>query len=109
MPKSKRQKVLVPIDEKSLNETKGEVFSIQMYEANWHMARDAGTKERPTYQHMGGTRLTTTAIPFSQADWIQHYGPVWESFRDAKKRFDPNNVLTPGQGKFPSSVGERSV
>ena len=64
-----------------------------MDEANWHMARDAGTKERPTYQHMGGTRLTTTAIPFSQADWIQHYGPVWESFRDAKKRFDPNNVL----------------
>ena len=109
MPKSKRQKVLVPIDEKSLNETKGEVFSIQMYEANWHMARDAGTKERPTYQHMGGTRLTTTAIPFSQADWIQHYGPVWESFRDAKKRFDPNNVLTPGQGRFPSPIDQKQV
>ena len=58
---------------------------------------------------MGGTRLTTTAIPFSQADWIQHYGPVWESFRNAKQRFDPNNVLTPGQGMFPSAVGERGV
>ena len=58
---------------------------------------------------MGGTRLTTTAIPFSQADWIQYYGPAWESFRKAKQRFDPNNVLTPGQGMFPSAVGERGV
>jgi cytokinin dehydrogenase len=63
------------------------------------------TMNRTLYERardMGGTRLTTTAIPFSQADWIQHYGPVWESFRDAKKRFDPSNVLTPGQGMFPS-------
>ena len=51
---------------------------------------------------MGGTRLTTPAIPFSQADWIQYYGPVWESFRNAKQRFDPSNVLTPGHGMFPS-------
>ena len=58
---------------------------------------------------MGGTRLTTTAMPFSQADWIQYYGPVWESFRSAKQRFDPNNVLTPGQGMFPRPVGERGV
>jgi cytokinin dehydrogenase len=50
---------------------------------------------------IGGTRLTTTALPFSQADWSQYYGPVWESFRTAKQRFDPNNVLTPGQGIFP--------
>jgi len=61
------------------------------------------TMNRTLYERardMGGTRLTTTAMPFSQADWIQHYGPVWESFRNAKKRFDPNNVLTPGQGIF---------
>jgi len=50
---------------------------------------------------IGGTRLTTTALPFSQADWIQYYGPVWELLRTAKQRFDPNNVLTPGQGIFP--------
>ena len=50
---------------------------------------------------MGGTRLTTSAIPFSQADWIQHYGPVWKSVQAAKERFDPNNVLAPGHGMFP--------
>jgi cytokinin dehydrogenase len=53
-------------------------------------------------REMGGTRLTTSAIPFSQVDWSQHYGSVWESFRSAKKRFDPNNVLAPSQGMFPS-------
>jgi cytokinin dehydrogenase len=70
------------------------------------------TMNRTLYERardMGGTRLTTTAIPFSQADWIHHYGPAWESFRKAKQRFDPNNVLTPGQGMFPSAVGEGSV
>jgi FAD/FMN-containing dehydrogenase len=70
------------------------------------------TMNRTLYERardMGGTRLTTTAIPFSQADWIQYYGPVWESLRNAKQRFDPNNVLTPGQRIFPSAVGARSV
>lgn len=50
---------------------------------------------------MGGTRLTSSAIPFSQADWIQHYGPVWKSVQAAKARFDPKNVLAPGHGMFP--------
>ena len=50
---------------------------------------------------MGGTRLTSSAIPMSQADWIQHYGPAWEPFRAAKQRYDPKNVLTPGHNMFP--------
>ena len=50
---------------------------------------------------LGGTRLTTSAIPMSQADWIQQYGPAWKAFSAAKRRFDPNNVLTPGPGIFP--------
>jgi FAD/FMN-containing dehydrogenase len=49
---------------------------------------------------MGGTRMTSSAIPFSHADWIQHYGPAWEFFRTAKQRFDPNHVLNPGSGMF---------
>lgn len=51
---------------------------------------------------MGGTRMLQSALSFSQADWIQHYGPVWGRFQNAKQRFDPNNVLTPGQGMFSS-------
>jgi len=48
----------------------------------------------------GGTRLTTTAVPFSQADWRRHYGLEWEVLRKAKKRFDPNQILSPAQGMF---------
>jgi FAD/FMN-containing dehydrogenase len=49
---------------------------------------------------LGGTRLTTTAVPFSRADWVRYYGPAWGPFQAAKDRFDPNRVLTPGQGMF---------
>ena len=49
---------------------------------------------------VGGSRMTWAAIPFSQDDWVQHYGEAWPAFLDAKRRFDPNGVLTPGVGVF---------
>jgi FAD/FMN-containing dehydrogenase len=49
----------------------------------------------------GGTRMTWATIPFRPDDWAAHYGEVWPMFRDAKQRFDPNHVLTPGPGIFP--------
>ena len=37
----------------------------------------------------------------SAQQWQQHYGAeTWQRFAAAKKRFDPNNVLTPGAGIF---------
>lgn len=51
---------------------------------------------------IGGTRLITSALPLSQADWIQNFGPAWPAFSDAKRQFDPRNVLTPGPGIFAS-------
>jgi FAD/FMN-containing dehydrogenase len=40
--------------------------------------------------------------PYSlPAEWEDHYGPeTWQRLSDAKKKFDPNNVLTPGPGVF---------
>ena len=35
------------------------------------------------------------------ADWQQHYGSAWQGFADAKAKFDPKNILTPGPGIFP--------
>jgi cytokinin dehydrogenase len=49
---------------------------------------------------MGGYRMTSSAVPFSPADWMRHYGPAWQSIQAAKMRFDPKNVLTPGHGMF---------
>jgi len=37
----------------------------------------------------------------SHEQWQEHYGKeVWARFAAAKKRFDPNNILTPGAGIF---------
>lgn len=48
----------------------------------------------------GGYKYAVDAIPFSQKDWRQHFGPVWGKLVSAKRRYDPGNLLTPGQGIF---------
>ena len=47
---------------------------------------------------LGGTRLTTSALPFSHADWRAHFGPEWDGFKKAKERFDPRKVLASARG-----------
>lgn len=50
---------------------------------------------------LGGKRYVIGAIPnFTQADWKTHYGQLWCLLGAAKQYFDPDNVLTPGQGIF---------
>jgi cytokinin dehydrogenase len=49
---------------------------------------------------MGGTHYPVGAIPLTQADWHRHYGPEWTAFRSRKRRYDPCDVLAPGQGIF---------
>jgi cytokinin dehydrogenase len=51
---------------------------------------------------MGGFRMTSSAVPMTQEDWMRHYGPVWPRVHAAKKKYDPKNVLTPGHGMFPT-------
>ena len=48
----------------------------------------------------GGTRYASGAIPMTRADWRQHFGRAWRDFERAKRRFDPNGILTPGAGIF---------
>lgn len=48
----------------------------------------------------GGYRYPIDAVSFSQADWKQHFHPVWGKLVSAKRRYDPDNLLTPGQGIF---------
>lgn len=49
---------------------------------------------------MGSKHYAITAIPLTQQDWERHYNPFWEQFEKAKRRFDPDNILTPGPGIF---------
>jgi cytokinin dehydrogenase len=54
---------------------------------------------------VGGTRYPIGSVEFSQADWAAHYGSEWTRLERLKRRFDPDNILTPGPGIFGSSDG----
>jgi FAD/FMN-containing dehydrogenase len=49
---------------------------------------------------LGGTAYPVGAIPFTHQDWQTHYGNAWNMLSTAKRRDDPHNILTPGQGMF---------
>jgi hypothetical protein len=49
---------------------------------------------------LGGYQYPVGAIPFDSQDWQQHFRPVWGKLVSAKRRYDPDNLLTPGQGIF---------
>ncbi len=51
-------------------------------------------------RQVGGTRYPIGSLPFSQLDWVRHYGPLWPSLVRGKARFDPAGILTPGPGIF---------
>jgi FAD/FMN-containing dehydrogenase len=50
---------------------------------------------------LGGTRYLVGAIPdMTRRDWRGHFGEHWWPLVAAKQRYDPDHVLTPGQGFF---------
>jgi FAD/FMN-containing dehydrogenase len=48
----------------------------------------------------GGNQYPVGCIPFTRADWRDHFGPAWPRLVSAKRRYDPQGILTPGQGIF---------
>jgi len=62
-------------------------------------------RHRSLYERMrsaGGKRYGGFgAVPFSPTDWQDHFGlRMWNRLVAAKKKYDPNSVLTPGPGMF---------
>ena len=50
---------------------------------------------------VGGKVYPPFAPALTKNEWQTHYGTeTWRRLEAAKKRFDPNNVLTPGPGLF---------
>ena len=45
---------------------------------------------------MGGKRYLSGFVEFSEAEWREHFGPMWEPFAQAKRRWDPDGILNPG-------------
>ena len=55
----------------------------------------------PRLQAAGGKIYPPYCPILSKEQWQVHYGPeTWPRFAAAKRRFDPNNVLTPRSGNF---------
>lgn len=52
-------------------------------------------------RRQGAKKYPIGSVPFSFVDWIEHFGAAFPTFAARKLRFDPKNVLTPGQGIFP--------
>lgn len=50
---------------------------------------------------LGGTHYPISALGLTPSDWERHFGDAWEDLRDAKRRYDPAGILTPGPGIFP--------
>lgn len=45
---------------------------------------------------MGGKRYLSGYVEFGEDEWREHFGSMWEPFRDAKRRYDPDGILNPG-------------
>jgi cytokinin dehydrogenase len=54
----------------------------------------------------GGKRYAPYSMVISPAEWREHYGPqLWHRFSEAKRRYDPKNVLSPEPDIFGATPG----
>lgn len=49
---------------------------------------------------LGSKRYPFDSVPMTKHDWQKHYQPLWGKFVSAKRHFDPDEIMTPGQGIF---------
>ncbi|HEV2851187.1 MAG TPA: FAD-binding protein [Thermoanaerobaculia bacterium] len=49
---------------------------------------------------VGGYFYPVDSVPMSPEDWRQHFGSRWPQLFAAKRAFDPDALLAPGQGVF---------
>jgi FAD/FMN-containing dehydrogenase len=47
---------------------------------------------------LGGFIYPIGSVTLSASDWREHLGTGWNAFRELKQRYDPNQLLAPGQG-----------
>ncbi len=67
-------------------------------------AHDLVDKNRAIYEYLrdlGSKRYAISSVAFTPSDWRDNFGPQrMRNIARAKRRFDPDHVLTPGQGIF---------
>jgi FAD/FMN-containing dehydrogenase len=61
------------------------------------------SQNRALYEQIrraGGVLYPVSAFPMSSEDWKLHFATRWPAFAEARRRYDPHNVLTPGYEVF---------
>jgi hypothetical protein len=53
-------------------------------------------------RHSAPSIPASAALPLTPAEWRDHFGPLFELLCEAKERFDPDMLLTPGYEMFTS-------
>jgi len=48
-------------------------------------------------RRLGGRIYPVGSTPLTRDDWERHFGDAWPAFVRAKRRYDPDGILTPGQ------------
>jgi FAD/FMN-containing dehydrogenase len=48
----------------------------------------------------GGTLYPVSALPLDRNGWRQHFGSAFRDLENAKRRYDPSDVMTPGYEVF---------
>jgi FAD/FMN-containing dehydrogenase len=49
---------------------------------------------------LGGYEYPIGSIPMTGGDWREHFGTEFPFLAAARGKYDPNGILTPGQGMF---------
>jgi FAD/FMN-containing dehydrogenase len=68
-------------------------------ENDWAIVEEMLARNRMLYDRIGsagGVLYPVGAFPMSSDDWKDHFGPSWPLLLEAKRRYDPANLLTPG-------------
>jgi len=66
-------------------------------------AADMVAANRALYERIrnaGGLLYPVSAFPMSRDDWRDHFGSNWLALADARRRYDPQGILTPGYELF---------
>ncbi len=64
--------------------------------AYWEQARPVIENLHRMSVLLGGKRYLSGFVDFTLEEWRAHYGPEWDRFVAAKRRWDPDGVLNPG-------------
>jgi FAD/FMN-containing dehydrogenase len=85
------------------------IFLFDILTANSHPGPDPAFADRMLKRNrglfekaraLGGTRYPIGSVPFTRFDWLLQYGERYFAFAEAKRRFDPEEILTPGVNIF---------